>query len=199
MFYQLDLIKKTFADQFDQQGDRLLFRKNLKAAPVEVTPIERDFLVQQFDRHVIWLGVLTVVLTVLVIVGIGVFTFQTNTVFSQPLAFLAVALILAPVMAAGVWVWNAPDRVIAGRSSIGQARTPEEMKRLGMARLTWARLGGVAFVGLATLLKVDWHRSLAAGANLGWLSLSVFLVGVSLIQSVRKFVYQRKNAPLLPS
>ena len=199
MFYQLDLIKKTFADQFDQQGDRLVFRKNLKAAPVEVTPVERDFLVRQFDRHVIWLGVLTAALTVLVIVGIGVFTFQTNTVLSQPLAFLAVALILAPVMAAGVWVWNAPGRVIAGRSSVGQARTPDEMKRLGMARLTWARLGGVAFLGFATLLKIDWHRGLAAGSNLGWLSLSVFLVGVSLIQSVRKYLYERKNAPLSPS
>jgi uncharacterized membrane protein len=196
MFYQLDLIKKAFADQFDQQGDRLVFRKNLKAAPVEVTPVERDFLVRQFDRHVIWLGVLTAALTLLVIVGIGVFTFYTNTAFSQPLAFLAVALILAPVMAAGVWAWNAPGRVIAGRSSVGQPRTPDEMKRLGMARLTWPRLGGVALLGFFTLLKVDWHKSLAATANLGWLLLSAFLVGVSLVQSVRKFLYEQKSSAL---
>lgn len=196
MFYQLDLLKKSFADQFEQQGDRLVFRKNLKAAPVEVTPAERDFLVRQFDRHLTWLGVLTAALTVLVILGISVFTIQTNAVFSQPLAFLAVALILAPVMAAGVWVWDAPGRVIAGRSSVGQARTPDEMKRLGMARLTWARLGGLAFLGFATLLRIDWHKSVVAGSNLGWLSLSVFLVGVSLIQSFRKYRYERRNARL---
>ncbi|MDE2356792.1 MAG: hypothetical protein KGL69_08565 [Alphaproteobacteria bacterium] len=193
MFYQLEQIKKTFADQFEQEGDRLVFRKNLRAAPVEVTPAERDFLVRQFGRHVIWLGVLTAALTVLVIVGICVFTFQTNTVFSEPQVFLAVAFIVAPVMAAGVWVWNAPGRVIAGRSSVGQARTSDEMKRLGMARMTWARLGGVAFLGFATLLKIDWHSNLAARSNLGWLSLSVFVVGVSLIQSIRKFLYERKK------
>jgi len=193
MFYQLDLIKKTFSDQFEQQGDHLLFRKNLKAAPIEVTAAERDFLVQQFDRHVLWLCILTAALTVLVIVAGAVFAIQAKVGFSQPAAFLCVALILAPVMVVGVWAWNAPDRLIAGRLSVGPARSPEAMKRLGMARLTWPRLGGVALLGLFLLLRVDWHKNLAAISNLEWLLMSAFLVGVSLVQSVRKLLYEQKT------
>ena len=124
MFYQLDRIRQTFAAQFEQDGSRLVFRKNLKAAPVEVTPAERDFLLQQFNRHLLWLGILTGLLTILVIVGVALITFKLNADFSQPLAFLCVALILAPVMGASVWAWNAPNRLIAGRASVPDLARP---------------------------------------------------------------------------
>jgi hypothetical protein len=101
VLYQIDRIRKTFADQFEQDGSKIVFRTNLKGAPVEVSAEERDFLLFQFNRHIVWLGVMTVLMTVVVIVGIGVVTFNLNIEFSQPLAFLAVFVILAPAMAAG--------------------------------------------------------------------------------------------------
>ncbi len=194
MFYQIDRIRKTFADQFEQDGPKIVFRKNLKGAPVEVSAEERDFLLLQFKRHIVWLGVLTAVLTVVVIVGIGIVTFNLNIDSSQPLAFLAVFVILAPVMAAGFWAWNAPDRLIAGRAAIGPARSSSEMKKLGMARLTWTNLAGAAVIGLLLLLRVDRNQSLTSASNLIWISLSALLVLAAAIQSIRKHRAQRKTS-----
>lgn len=182
----IEQIRKTFADQFEQDGNRILYRKNLKGAPVEVSASEREILITQFDRHLKYLMALHVVFTVIFILGVALLSLQFNFDFSQPLAFGCVALILTPFLLGLMWAWNAPARLVAGRASVGRERTVGEMRRIGFERLTWRRLGAAAAIAIVVLLQVDWHRDLLAGGNPFWLLLSGGLLVLCGVQAVRK-------------
>jgi hypothetical protein len=188
LFYNshLERIRKTFADQFEQDGNRIVYRKNLKGAPIEVSASEHEALVAQFDKRMKYLMALFMAFTVVMIVGAALLSFQINIEFSQPLAFGCGAIVLAPVLFSMFWAWNAPARLVAGRAPLGKERTVAEMHRIGFERLTWGRLGAAAAIALVMLLRVDWHRDLLAGGNPFWLLISGGLLVLCGVQAVRK-------------
>ena len=182
----LERVRQTFSEQFVSDGQRILYRKNLKAAPIEVSAQERDRFIEQFGRWLRWMTGGVFVATMLVI-GAGAWFCASHEIdLSPPITVATIALLLGPFVATIQWAWNAPARRLADRPRVGQALSPEEARRAALARLTWGRLGLAAAMTLVVLTRVDWRADLLGGWNLCWLALSAVLLCAIAIQAVRK-------------
>lgn len=194
MFNRLHHVRETFAAQFEQDGSQVVFRKNPKAAPVELTIAERDRLIAQFNRRVLWLVALTILLSIVVAVALGVAD-QYDVGSNELGAFLALMAVVAPVMTAGVWAWRAPARFVARRTPVGPARSANEVRKIAMAKITWGRLALAAILGVVAILRVDPSGDLTSITNLMWLALSACLIVGAAVQSIRKLRIERSTPP----
>jgi hypothetical protein len=178
---------QRFADQFELEDDRLLYRRNRIAAPIEVSPSERDRLVAEYGRRAKGMIVVLMGAMALMILGGALFfTFHAHPV-SEPLVIVVgFGLIWTTFLAAGHWAWNAPVRVLASRPASGPARSKTDASREALRKLGWGRLALAAGMGLLALTRVQGRETLWGGWNLAWIVAAAFLIGLAAVQAVRK-------------
>jgi hypothetical protein len=182
-------VRRLFADQFDSDGTRIVYRKNLKGTPIEVSGDERDHLIKQFNRRLRYMIVALFAGLIILLIGSSVLLFLNFEAMSSRFAgFAIVAILLVPFMAGYMWAWNGPARMLAGRPALGEARSKTEMRRMALQRLTWGRLGALAASAVIPLMRINWHQSLWSGWNLLGTLLLISLLAVVTIQSVRKLL-----------
>jgi hypothetical protein len=191
MNYRLERLRQAFANQFEQDGSRLLFRKNGKSAPVEVTNAERDLLIGQFGRRLKWFYPLTILLTLVVLGLMGLLFAFAKMDSSAPVAFAAIAVILAPMMALIYWAWDGPSRFLQNRVAVGGPRTPDEMRARALSKLGWPQLGAALLGCALLLLRVDWRKGLLTGWNLFLVGMVAGLVILVAVQVVRKLMFDQ--------
>ncbi len=126
MIAHLELIRQSFADQFEPEGDGFLHRKHSKAAPIRVSAAEHDRFVATFVRRLQYLHWTT-------IAGIFAVSFAL-TVLSTRSSGIATWLIplaaLSMFVAAYLWMWNAPARELRERLPVGEPRSRDDVSRL---------------------------------------------------------------------
>lgn len=187
-----DRLSQTFADQFETEGGRVLYRRSLKGAPVEVSPEERDRLIAGFGRTLGWMHLGLIVATVVVLLALAAITIARGRDMGPVAIFAAVGVLVAMFMVGWWWAWNSPARLVAGRPTLGAPRTRDEMRRIGLKRIGWGQLGTVAAAGAVALWRIDWSRDLWRGWNALWL---VLAAGAAVAVAVQAFRKWREESP----
>jgi hypothetical protein len=86
--------------------------------------------------------------------------------------------------------FDAPVRALRGRGNDGEARSPEENRRIGFAKLTYGQLAATAGFAVVLLLKLDRHSDLFSGWNLAWVIMAAGLVILAAVQAFRKWRFE---------
>lgn len=109
--------RRRFASRFSQNDGTIVYRRKPTSPPIKLSPEERDYLVGQFDRHMGWAigGVFIGALLALAIAVLLSDVLKMN--INTPTTLLIVATIPAPAIAIGIWAWNAPTRLLVGRTA----------------------------------------------------------------------------------
>lgn len=190
MFSQSNRMREMFANQFQGEGVNTVYRRDSRAAPVRVSPQERDDFITAFRRFTIgaeWAMSIGVIALVGVIVLLA---FQSDGEIPQLVTYVSLALLIAAFVGANFWAWYAPARALNGRVPAGKALTPEDVKRQAFASLSYGKLatgaGAVLIALLALAGRVDiWH---------GWGRLWLAFVGavgfLIVVQAVRKWRFE---------
>lgn len=180
-----DLLATRFAERFEAKGDRYVFRANLRAPGVLVTAAERDHLVADYVRRIVWLrwsGVLGVA-----VVAVPLFLLLGDKA-SAPWAIAAMfAPMLAVVVLLHAWLWRAPERALQGRSPSERPRSPSEARRLARSRITWRQLGTAALMVPVMLLNAARHDDLMHGWARAWLAVAAILAVLIAAAALRKW------------
>jgi len=182
----LDNVRRMFADQFQVEDGRLVYRKSLKGPPIPVSEAERDGYIAQFRRglgRVYWsfVGGIIVAATAGFIVSLAMRLDPYILTEITVLAALAVFVLL--------WrrLWNAPAREMAARLPVGHALDRGETQRRMLHRMTWGQfvLGLVA--PAIVLARVGSDYDLLYGWNRLWLVGSALYLGLLAWQAYRKW------------
>lgn len=120
----LQQARQAFADQFEQAGDVVFYRRRGRGEPVAVSVWERDALISDFDRRIghLYMGLTGLVMVILAVVAIAA------VLLHQRPSLPVVALVLGPVALAYAllqhWLWDAPLRMVRRRGAVGAAAEP---------------------------------------------------------------------------
>jgi len=188
---QYDRVRQLFADQFEEDGDGYLFRKNLKGPAVQVSADERDAFVATFNRsftRLTW----GLIATLTAFTGMLLaWVLRTNVEHVAAPIYIGIGLMLTVFMLVSMKVWGAPERALAGRPAAAPELTKDEVKRLAMQRLTWGRLGSATATFTVALVIVSLRFNLMAGWNRLWLALAGVALAALAYRAFRKWRFDR--------
>ncbi|WP_172840836.1 hypothetical protein [Allosphingosinicella indica] len=105
-----DRLRKMFADQFEQDGESFLYRRDLKGAAIRVTQAERDEFVASFNRTARYIFWSLVPGSVFVIFLLAWLVPQQDEAARTTAVWIAVPAILIPFGAAFYRIWTRPAR-----------------------------------------------------------------------------------------
>jgi hypothetical protein len=137
--HHFDRVREMFADQFEADGSDYIYRKNVKGAPIRVSAAERLSFIEDFNRRLkftLW-GLMAG--TLVLILSLAFYTVHFDQEFTEAPIYIGLAIIMAVYMAAYFRIWNAPERELARRPVIGQARTRDEVRQLMFQKMTYGR------------------------------------------------------------
>lgn len=186
-----DRVRELFSDQFEPEGDDLLYRKGMKAAPIRVTRAERDGFVADFNRRIryaMWGLMPAVIVMILALALLGP---DPDSAGSDYFLWGGLAVVIAPFLLAIYWAWNAPARALDRRPMLGIERTRGEVREAMLKRTSYGQLA-FGFVAAALVLaSVEWS-DLRSGWSMLWLALAGALVLGTLFQMFRKWNRERR-------
>jgi len=195
MFGSTSRVKQGFAKRFEPDGDGYLFRASIRAPGIRVSAAERDSFVAEFGRSVAVATWVTAALTVLLFVGLALFTATNGASLPDYATFMAIAVCLIPLMAAFLWLWNAPVRALRTRLPSAEGRSRDDARRFALQRMTWGQRGLAALTVPFVLLRVGYRHSLLVGWNRLWLLAAAILLVLLGVQAVRKWRASARRAP----
>src|SRR4051794_1281341 len=115
-----DRIRRAFADQFEQVGANLVYRRSQKGKAIRVSPAERSKFIAEFDRHVRRANWIIYVGLTFVCGGIVLFSLLSGSDLSRAAIFAGIGFVMIPYFAFYRWAWAAPARELAGRTPIAR-------------------------------------------------------------------------------
>ncbi|MDO7844370.1 hypothetical protein [Sphingomonas immobilis] len=180
-----------FAARFEEDGDRILFRQNVKSAPVLVSAQDRDEAVAWYRLASRYLMLGGVVVMIAAVVGLA---FLTG--FDQPEShatqFWFLVIIWACLFGAVfLYIWNEPARRFAGRTPVGKTPTRAEARRASFARMTWSQFAVIPV--LALLIAVPKHGEMTGGPwFIARMVFAALLILTGAIQAFRKWRSERE-------
>lgn len=188
-----DLVRQTFADQFEQDGTSFVYRRSQKGEAIRVSADERCKFIDEFDRNVrrakwIIYGGLAVVLGCL----IG-FSLLKRFELSQAAIFVGIGLVMVPYFAYYRWAWAAPSRELGSRTPIAGERPADEVRRLRFERMTYGQLAVAAVGGLMIPFIGSSRQNVFSGWNRLWLVFGGGLVLVAAVQAFRKWRFEQDD------
>jgi hypothetical protein len=98
---------------------------------------------------------------------------------------------LVPFLLLYLWAWNAPARELERRPLAGQARTPEEVRQIMFAKMTYGQLGFAVVCAVLLVWKVSAKNDVFHGWSILWLVFAAALITASGIQALRKWHHER--------
>jgi len=165
-------VRQLFADQFQADAEGYLYRKNLKAAAIDVSAAERDAFVAQFNRRLTMLYGAFVAAVLVFLAGVVTWAVRTNPVRIEPPLYVGLGVLVTLFMLGWARAAGAPARALAGRAPAAPELSGDEVRRLAFQRLTWAQLGTSAVIFAFTLFGLSRRFNLLAGWNRLWLVLA---------------------------
>lgn len=189
-----DRIGEAFADQFEQDGASFVYRRSQRGEAIRVSAEEHIRFVEEFERNVrrakwiIYLG-LTVVLG-----GLLILSLIRGSDLSQLAIFIGIGLVMIPYVAYYRWAWAAPARELATRTPIAGERSPDEIRRLTLQRLTYRQLAATALGGLIIPFIGSSRQDLFSGWNRLWLVFGGAIICLAAVQAFRKWRWEQEDS-----
>lgn len=185
-----DRMRQAFSAQFEAQKDYYLYRKYNQQAPIRVSASERDAFIDGYNcylRYSFWI-MMGGIAVLAIVVCLYIWDFGSEP---TPFAgFAIIAAILVISVAGQYWAFDAPMRALRGRGNEGEARSPEEFKRLGFTKLSYRQLAATAGFAVVLLFKLDRSRDLFSGWNLVFVVMAAGLIIVAAVQAFRKWRFE---------
>jgi tetratricopeptide (TPR) repeat protein len=189
-----DRLRQTFADQFEQDGTNLVYRRSQKGEAIRVSADERSKFIDEFDRNVRRAKWIIYVGLTLVFGGIVGFSLLRGSNLSEIAIFVGIGLAMIPYFAYYRWAWAAPARELARRTPIAGARSPDEVRRLRFQRMTYGQLAGAAFGGLAIPFIGISRHDVFSGWNRLWLVFGGAIILLAAVQAFRKWRFEQEDS-----
>lgn len=186
-----DKMVNLFADQFQLDGDKYLYRKGMKAAPIRVAKVERDDFVETYRRHArigFWVMLLALILLSTLMIGVSM---SNDAVDVETGTYAIVGFVSALYLWLNFHAWNAPHRALRHRATTGAALTKQEVRRITFDKISYGQLAGVG-VGSLYFVWIAWDEH---GGFIGrgrfWLGLAGLMLLVAVVQAFRKWRHSR--------
>jgi hypothetical protein len=182
-----DRVRQAFADQFEPDAQGFVYRKYMKAAPIQVSVVERDRYINAFNRftkYSAWgIGGGTVIL------GLSLAFYATTAGIDLPetVLYYGLGAIFVAFMAGYYWSWNLPARELRGRGTSGEARSRAEIRQRFLEKLTYGQIAASACAGAFLLLKINGTGNMLSGWHILWTGLAAALFTACAIQAFRKW------------
>lgn len=186
--------RKSFADQFEQDGAGFVYRRFQKGAAIRVTAEERSRFIDEFNRNLrrgMWIMYIGIAVA---LGGAVLFSALRGSDLSQAALFVGVGVVLIPYLFYNYWVWGAPARELAGRTPVAGERSPDEVRRLRFQRMTYGQLGIAALAGLAFPFFGSARQDVFSGWNRLWLVFGGALVLFVAVQAFRKWRFDQEES-----
>jgi len=186
--------RKSFADQFEQDGSSFIYRQSQKGEAITVSADERSRFIDEFDRNLrrgTWIMYIGLAL------GLGgavLFSVLRGSDLSQAAIFVGIGIVIAPYVAYNSWVGRAPARELAGRTPIAGKFSPDEVRRMRFQRVTYGQLATAALAGLAIPFFGSAHQDVFSGWNRLWLVFGAALIAFVAIQAFRKWRFEQEDS-----
>lgn len=193
MFSQIDQIADPFGTQFKPDGMGFIYRMSRRGAAFRVSAEERDRFVADFRRwHRRSIAGMTAGFLAAVVLSFFVAT-QFDESYALPLLAgwsVAVMGIYALLLHRA---WRAPVRALSRRTPEGAPLTRSEIREMTLNSVSYGMLAMAAFTGVVIVginaFKYDvWH-----GWGRLWWSPAIVLGGLSAIQALRKWRFEREG------
>lgn len=191
----LDRVRQLFADQFTPEGERIVYRKNLRGPPITVSEAERDQFIRAFNTslgRMYWGligGTMLLIIPLVAIVVLLEVELHDAAIYTALLAPLAV---VAPVWARA---WNAPARQLVSRPSFGAPLEREGLRKRMLQRLTWGQLLAALLAPAVLLWQLNRDYNLMHGWNRLWLVGAGAYLTLIAVQALRKWNADQDRAP----
>ncbi|MBB3957843.1 hypothetical protein [Novosphingobium sediminicola] len=180
----LDGLRQAFADQFSNEKDGFIYRKNQKGAPFRVSSLERDRFVGTFTKRVRY-GLWSLVpATIILIVLLVWLTPDSDSPTFQIAMWAGLAAIILSFQAVFHWAWGAPSRELKHRLPEGLALTREEARAIAFSKISYLQLGLAALAGVGLIWKMSTKVDVFHGSGLVW---SIFGAGIVVFAGVQTF------------
>ncbi|CAN5403819.1 hypothetical protein BH10PSE14_BH10PSE14_39580 [soil metagenome] len=181
----------VFANQFEQDGKGgYLFRRNGIGAAIPVSARERDRFVDSYRRgwrRIIWAILIGTIFTVAASVA-GMVALEID---SMSYLYIALAVDIVPLLVFALLydrrLRTAPVRVLAGRGSVGNARSRDEANEVHFAKMRWSHIVAPLLGGTLAFLSLTRDVDIMHGWGRLWLLFCAFLVVTTLYVAVRKW------------
>lgn len=189
MFFgsQIDRMQQLFAEQFADDLQGFVYRKNGKGVPIRLSEIERDEFVATFNkriRYAFWALVPATVALILVLVWLVP---DKDSPARQLATWVGVTAILVPFMTIYYWAWNAPSRELERRTPMGAALTKEEARTLAFSKITYGQLLLAALIGVGLVWNKSTKADVFHGWGVAWLAFGGALIVLAGLQAIRKW------------
>lgn len=193
-FDSLNGVRAIFAEQFEQDGQGITYRKFQKGPAFRVSEVERDHFIRDFDRAYrrgFWAFLIAVMAMV---GGMIAFTTSSGSEPSKPLLYAGMGVLSLLYMLFTHRVWAAPARAFVRRTPIAGRRSNDEARRLVLARVGYPQLAVAIFCGLALPFLASRGNDPFSGWNRLWWVAGVALISTALVQAFRKWWFERNLA-----
>jgi tetratricopeptide (TPR) repeat protein len=189
-----DRARQTFADQFEQGGTNLVYRRSQKGEAISVSAAERSKFIGDFDRSVRRAKWIIYIGLTLALGSVVLFSFLRGSDLSQAAVFAGIGLVMISYFAYYRWAWAAPARELAGRTPIARERSSEEVRRLRFQRLTYGQLASAGVGGLVIPLIGSSRQDVFSGWNRLWLIFGGGIVLAAAVQAFRKWRFDQEDS-----
>jgi hypothetical protein len=180
------------SSEFEWDGDRWLFRRGGRAAPVEVTREEMISSVSVYENLVLFLVALLLAGGVFGLVVMGTSYDPGGGNDDERASLLIIVGAIVALLATLSIVRRLVTRKFNGRKVVGPPRSRMELRRAHVERTSW--LGLFALVGYFLVILVWQHLPPVKLIDWLWLAMTMLLVGNNGFNAVLKW-RMRPKAP----
>lgn len=193
--HHAERVRKGFADQFDEENGRIVYRQSLRGAPIPVSAAERDAAIARFVQdwqRLTWglLGVILLVVVLTIAVSIHEGWEPSPVVIGAPVVIVVIGFYMMTRR-----VWAAPARLFERRPALGVARSRREARRAALAKTSWRQLGGSALAFVAVGASHAMHRDGLQGWNRLWLAVCAAGLALAGWRAIQKWRLERGPNP----
>jgi hypothetical protein len=183
--------RQFFADQFEPDGDGYLYRRSQKGAPIHVSAEERQRFIDDYARRLRY-SMWGIVGGLMVVIALSLWwTLSTASELPDAAMYVAIGAVAVACVAYAMWIRGAPARELARRTPVGRERTPEEMRRVLLARTTYGHLAALALTAAIFPFTLRSQQHLLHGWSRLWLGFSAIVIMLAAVAAFRKWRMER--------
>ena len=162
----IDYLEQLFLDQFEQDGDRFLYRRYGRGAPIPVTIEEREEFRLQYrmaSRRMIWGAVL------IICAAIAFGSWIAPEFIDDGPGIMVICLGAMGVIAVlSVRNSTAPARALERRSPVGIEISKEEWRSRHFAATSWKLLGALFLFSTIVCVSLLWRSEFEEWSDYLW-------------------------------
>lgn len=181
-----DGLEKTFIAQFEENNGRIIYRRDGRFGPVQVSRDERNALIRQFRIRRKWLDRATTGVGIATMAILYWFFWAKHAEAMEPLALLFWLCLGAPLWLAHRWMWRAPQRLTARRLPLGQDKPAREFAIERYRALRWWELAGPPLAAMMMAMHQFWKGPLVSVDHIIFAVATIAVLTAASVQIGRK-------------